>query len=331
MSALSAIARLSGRPSQAVVTARSASTAFLGLLLSLDARPGDEVILPVSICQTMVNAVLLAGATPVLADCGEAFELSAEAASRRLSKRTRVVVFHHPFGRACDLAVVRAALADRNDLLLVEDCAQAPGAGVAGHVVGTQGDIALFSFGAGKPVDAGVGGALVADAGLIARIEPVLRVGRRGWPDDEQLGLDSTLTEDELGRLARVIDTYPPAISRRIAKVRAALGGAAEPEPGPPADVYHRLVLDIAPRHHARLKDLDPDLWQAPSPRTPPYATPFMRRHYEGMGRADLCDPEGKAFPVWRERAAQCVLVRTDENVSLARLSAFCCAVGARG
>jgi hypothetical protein len=276
----------------------------------------------------MANSVLLAGATPVFADCGSAFEINASAVSHRLSNRTRVVVFHHPFGRACDPAALRAVLTAYSDVLLVEDCAQAPGAGLAGRVVGTLGDVALFSFGLGKPIDAGVGGALVADFGLIERIESVLRVGRRGWPDDERLGLDSTLTDGELKRLTRAIEAYPHTVSRRIAKVRTALGDMAGPDPSPPPNVYHRLVVDIDVLDQARLASLDPNLWQTPSPSMPPYAIPFILKRYVAMARPDLCDPDGKAFPIWRKRAACSVLVRTGAGISQKRLTAFCSALG---
>jgi hypothetical protein len=328
------IANLCTQRADAVVTARSASAAFLGLLLALDVEPDAEVILPVSICQTMINAVLFAGAVPVLADSGYHFELASLSLADRLSSRTRVVVFHHPFGRACDAAAVRRVLANRPDVFLLEDCAQSPGTASNGRIVGTTGDAALFSFGVGKPIDASGGGAVVVGRPHLAeRVEAALRVGRRGWGDDVVLGIDSALTAAEARRVTRAIAAYKRSAGRRIEKVQRVFGaGRADSGVGDhPQNVYHRLVLDLGEAPCVspdRRTDRDRDLWQAVSPPTPPYAVPFLRRRYLASGRPDLWDPLGRAFPMWHARAKQCVLVRTDASVTVRRLSAFCRSLG---
>ena len=323
------IAELCGVPQAEVVTARSAAAAFLGFLLSLDLDSEAEVLLPVSLCQTMVNAVLLAGATPVLADCGDAFELEPASAASRLTWQTRVVVFHHPFGRACDLAPLSALLADRPDVLLVEDCAQAPGTALEGRSSGSSGDVALFSFGPGKPIDAGVGGAIVGTGDRIDQVRLALRTGRHGWPDDVVLGVDSTLTTAEERVVAEAVAAFPTTIRNRIAKVRAALGLPPAP-PGPPSDVYHRLVLDVGDPVRAEIHPRDAELWQTPCPANPPYAVPFLQRRYAALGRSDLWDPAGDAFPVWRGMVTRRILVRTGEDVPQARLVTFCRQLGFR-
>ena len=332
MTADLALAEFCGVPSEAVVTARSASAAFLALLLSLELERDAEVVLPVSMCQTMINAVLFAHAVPVLADCGPRFELTAQALSDRLSPRTRLVVFHHPFGRACKVAPVRSLLVDRPAIFLLEDCAQAPGTVFENQTVGGSGDATLFSFGAGKPIDAGVGGALVCGRpALLALVEARLRVGHRGWADDRVLGIDSTLTIAENLHVAGAIQAYPQSARQRVAKVRRALAGGEDVPLGeaiwPVPDVFHRLVIDLgSPIPESLLKhlsDLDAELWQSVSPPTPTYAVPFLRAHYAAAGRSDLWDPDGKTFPVWQARSKQCLLIRTDPGISCDRLSAF--------
>src|SRR5690606_28647051 len=78
------------------ILVRSAAEGFLNLLCALELGPGDEVVLPVSMCQTMVNAVWLAQAVPVLADCDAYLGIDIDDLHRRLSPATRVVVMHHP-------------------------------------------------------------------------------------------------------------------------------------------------------------------------------------------------------------------------------------------
>jgi dTDP-4-amino-4,6-dideoxygalactose transaminase len=138
-------------------------TAALHLaLLSLGLKPGDEVITSaLTFCAT-VNAIIHAGATPVLADVDPAtMNLDLADVQRRISARTRALVPVHFAGRPCDMDAL-GALAVRHGLRVVEDCAHAIETEYHGRKAGTFGDFGCFSFYVTKNVAAGEGGMMLA-------------------------------------------------------------------------------------------------------------------------------------------------------------------------
>lgn len=316
-----AMLQLSGRSGDHVILARSASSAFLGYLLALDCGPGDEIILPVSICQAIVNAVLLAGSTPILADCDDQFALRPAAAVSKLTSKTRVVVHHHPFGLGCDLTPLRRSLLAYPQVQLLEDCAQAPGAWVCGKPVGSSGDAALFSFGRRKPIDAGIGGVIIVRPELARRVERALRVGEQGWPDHHLLGISSSLSPVEQRTILMALAKYPRRCGDRIEKVCRALGQPLTKDRTMPSNVYHRLVLQFNHPVTIPLPTKLSELCQMASPPKPPYAVSFMRKRLTTMGRGDLVDPTGETFPMWRDVAPRTVLIRTGPEIDTAAIA----------
>jgi dTDP-4-amino-4,6-dideoxygalactose transaminase len=138
-------------------------TAALHLaLLALKLEPGDEVITSaLTFCAT-VNAIIHAGATPVLADVDPAtMNLDPEDVSRRVTRRTRALLPVHFAGRPCDMDAL-LAIADRHGLRMVEDCAHAIETQYKGTKAGTFGDFGCFSFYVTKNVATGEGGMLLA-------------------------------------------------------------------------------------------------------------------------------------------------------------------------
>jgi dTDP-4-amino-4,6-dideoxygalactose transaminase len=104
--------------------------------------------------------VLALGAVPVTVPVEPATAtMSAAAAAERAGPRTAAAVVCHPLGIPADVAAVRDAIAG---VPVVEDCAQALGSTIDGTPVGCLGDLAVFSFGPGKPVDTGEGGMVLA-------------------------------------------------------------------------------------------------------------------------------------------------------------------------
>ena len=152
--------------------ALSSCTAALHLaLLAAAVGPGDEVITtPLTFCAT-VNAILHAGATPVLADCDPATgNLDPARAAERIGPRTRALLPVHLAGRPCDAAAL-GSLAARHGLLVIGDCAHAIETEDApGRHVARSADLACFSFYATKNLTTAEGGMLVtADPALAAR------------------------------------------------------------------------------------------------------------------------------------------------------------------
>jgi len=144
------------------VAVNSCTAALHLSLLAAGLGPGDEVITtPLTFCAT-VNAILHAGATPVLADVDPVtFNLDPAAVAARITPRTRAILPVHFAGRPCDMGALMT-LAERHDLRVIEDCAHAIESTHHGQAVGTFGDFGCFSFYVTKNVVTGEGGMILA-------------------------------------------------------------------------------------------------------------------------------------------------------------------------
>jgi dTDP-4-amino-4,6-dideoxygalactose transaminase len=123
---------------------------------------GDEVITTaLTFCAT-VNAIIHAGATPVLADVDPAtMNIDPAEIERHITPRTRAIVPVHFAGRPCDMDAIMD-IAARHQLKVIEDCAHAIETEYKGRKAGTFGDFGCFSFYVTKNVVTGEGGMVIA-------------------------------------------------------------------------------------------------------------------------------------------------------------------------
>ena len=153
----------------------NSGTAALHLsMVALGLGPGDEVITTaLTFCAT-VNAIIHAGATPVLVDV-DPVSLNMDPAELRskVSARTRAIVPVHFAGRPCDMDDIMS-IADQHRLAVVEDCAHAIETEYHGRKAGTFGTFGCFSFYVTKNVVTGEGGMVVARSDEEARRIKVL-------------------------------------------------------------------------------------------------------------------------------------------------------------
>lgn len=143
--------------------ALNSCTAALHLsLLAADLGPDAEVITtPLTFCAT-VNAIIHAGATPVLADVDPAtMNIDPNEIERRITPRTRAIVPVHFAGRACDMDAIMS-IAQKHNLKVIEDCAHAIETEYKGQKSGTFGDFGCFSFYSTKNIVTGEGGMVLA-------------------------------------------------------------------------------------------------------------------------------------------------------------------------
>ncbi len=168
-------------PSRAAAV--NSCTAALHLsILSLGIGPGDEVITtPMTFCAT-ANAILHAGAKPVLADVDPVtMNIDPAAIARKITKKTKAILPVHFAGRACRMdAILRIAKDAR--LKVIEDCAHAVETEWRGRKAGTFGDAACFSFYATKNVTTGEGGLVIARSEAVA--DRVKRLALHGMSKD---------------------------------------------------------------------------------------------------------------------------------------------------
>lgn len=159
--------------SEEQVAAVNSGTAALHLgLLASGVGPGDEVIVPAMTFCASVNAIIHAGATPVLADvCPDSMNLDPSDVERRLTSRTRAILPVHFAGRACDMDAL-GDIRTRHRLKMIEDCAHAIETTWNDQPVGTFGDFGCFSFYVTKNATTGEGGMVIArDPENISRIK----------------------------------------------------------------------------------------------------------------------------------------------------------------
>ncbi len=130
-------------------------------LSALGIGEGDEVIVPANTYIASAWGVTYTGATPVFVDCtSDTWEIDPEAAERAVTDKTKAILGVHLYGQPFDFAGIKK-IADKYNLFVVEDCAQAHGAEFEGKTVGTLGELGCFSFYPGKNLYAfGEGGAV---------------------------------------------------------------------------------------------------------------------------------------------------------------------------
>ncbi|KIH98810.1 daunorubicin biosynthesis sensory transduction protein DnrJ [Streptomonospora alba] len=130
-------------------------------LRALGVGRGDEVVTVSNTAAPTVVAIDQIGATPVFVDVRESdYLMDADRLEDAITERTRCLLVVHLYGQCADMDAIRA-VAERNDLPILEDCAQAHGARQGGRLAGTFGTAAAFSFYPTKVLGAyGDGGAV---------------------------------------------------------------------------------------------------------------------------------------------------------------------------
>jgi dTDP-4-amino-4,6-dideoxygalactose transaminase len=141
-------------------------------------QPGDEVIMPSYTFVSTSNAFVLRGAVPVFVDI-RADTLNIDEAKIRdaITPRTKAICVVHYAGVACQMNVI-AEIAQENDLMVIEDAAQAHHAFFGNRPLGSIGQLAALSFHETKNVISGEGGALIVnDPRLVERAEVLWQKG----------------------------------------------------------------------------------------------------------------------------------------------------------
>lgn len=131
------------------------------IMMALGIGEGDEVIVPANTFIATALAVSVVGAKPVFVDPDiNDFNIDVEKIEAKITKKTRAIIAVHLQGRPADMDAVNE-IAQRYQLKVVEDAAQAHGARYNGHRVGTMSAAAAFSFYPGKNLGA------LGDAGCV--------------------------------------------------------------------------------------------------------------------------------------------------------------------
>lgn len=174
-----AFARYIGRKHAVAV-----ASGTLGMLLALKAYgigAGNEVVASAYSWREVAHAIVLAGATPVLADIDYwAGTLVPAKVAEKISGKTRAIIAGNTNGHPAPWAELRE-LAGRQGQILIEDSTEAIGSTYRGALVGSFGDCAIFDFSQPGPLTCGEGGMVVTDDADVAN---ALRHYRGRRPDE---------------------------------------------------------------------------------------------------------------------------------------------------
>jgi len=140
----------------------SGRSALYFALKSLDVQKGDEVLVQAYTCMVVINAIIHTGARPVFIDIKDDFNMDPLDLEKKITPKSKVLIIQHTFGLAADMDKL-IAIARKNNIRVIEDCAHAFGAKYDEKFVGTFGEVGMFSFGADKVLSCARGGALITN------------------------------------------------------------------------------------------------------------------------------------------------------------------------
>ncbi len=166
------------------VAVMNGTVALQAAVAALDLSPGDEVIMPSFTIVSCAQAVVYCGGTPVLVDCDpRTWTMDAGQIEQKITSRTKAIMPVHIYGHPVDMDPV-LELARRHGLAIIEDAAEAHGAGYLSgrdseapvwRRAGSFGLMSCFSFYANKIVTTGEGGMVLTDDGALAERLRLLR------------------------------------------------------------------------------------------------------------------------------------------------------------
>ncbi len=193
----------------------SSGTAGLHMVVqAMGIAPGDEVITTPFSFIASSNVILYAGATPVFVDIdSRSLNMNPASVEAAITPKTKAILAVETFGNPTHMDTYRA-IADRNEIRLIEDACEGLGGRYKKRPIGSFGHAAVFGFYPNKQITTGEGGMVVTDDDRIADICRSLRnQGRDPVHDDTEVArTGSWLTHERLG------------YNYRMSELQAALG-----------------------------------------------------------------------------------------------------------
>ena len=223
-------------------------------------QTGDEVIFPSHTMVASPASVAHAGGVPVPVDCGPDHLIDPEAIEAAIGERTRAIMPVQLNGRTADMDSIQE-IADRHNLYIIEDSAQALGSKFKGRFAGTFGRAGVFSFYPAKILGCfGDGGAVVTNDDEIARKVLLLRDhGRNDEGEVVTWGFNSRLDNLQAAVLDLQFRDYASIIEHRralAASYNDQLSDLSEVDlpPAPDADPNH---FDVYQNYEIAADDRD--------------------------------------------------------------------------
>ena len=157
------------------ISFNSGRSALMAILSSIALAKEDEVLLQAFTCNAAANPIIWSGLKPVYVDCNETtFNIDVEDLKRKITLRQaqgkppKVLMVQHTFGLPAEMDEI-LEVCQRNNLILIEDCAHSLGVTYKGKKVGTFGKAAFFSFSRDKVISSVYGGMVVTNDDSLAQ------------------------------------------------------------------------------------------------------------------------------------------------------------------
>jgi dTDP-4-amino-4,6-dideoxygalactose transaminase len=170
-------------------------------LLDRGAQRGDEVITPALAFVATANCILAAGLTPKFVDVElDTLNINPALIEAAITSKTRAIQVVHTMGKPCKMGSIME-IAKKHKLFVIEDCCEAHGATLHGKVIGSFGDMGLFSFYAAHMICSGEGGMICTNDSEFDNLCRSIRThGRRGgnlYFAFDRVGFNSKMTDLE--------------------------------------------------------------------------------------------------------------------------------------
>lgn len=197
--------------SKYAISTNSGTAAIWIALKAAGVKTGDEVIIPAYTFVATASAVLMANAIPVFVDMDiETLNIDPEAIEGVITDKTKVIMPVHIAGNPADIFKIKK-IANKHNLKMIEDAAQAHGAEWNGKKVGAFGLGGIFSFQSSKNMTAGEGGVIISNDEEFINIcfsyQNVGRVKGGKWYQHEHLGGNFRLSAFPAALLLAQIET----------------------------------------------------------------------------------------------------------------------------
>ena len=142
----------------------SGTSALHLALICLDIKEGDEVILPANTFIATAWAPSYVKASPIFVDCGpNTWNIDLNELEKKITSKTKAIIGVHLYGQPFDIDSV-LEIANKYNIPLIEDCAQATGSRYKGKIIGSSGEMGCYSFYPGKNLGAyGDAGAIITN------------------------------------------------------------------------------------------------------------------------------------------------------------------------
>lgn len=157
------------------VAMNSATSCLHAAIIACGIKAGDEVIVPPYTFTSTATCALMHNAIPVFVDVDpDTFCIDPVEVEKAITPKTKAIIPVHLFGYPAEMEQIKE-IAKKHNLKVIEDCAQAPGGKYNDKLLGTMGDVGVFSLTESKTITSGEGGVAITNDEEIAKILQMVR------------------------------------------------------------------------------------------------------------------------------------------------------------